>query len=96
MDGLRTMAERISRLGLMNSVPRRRRCDQRGGGWGASSGAIENQQLVLDPDGFGHHRTCAARTGEPEDGRRQMEKQDDQVAHAAIPTSSKNPRMLRN
>jgi hypothetical protein len=51
---------------------------------GTSAGAIENQQLVLDQDGLGHHRTRAARTGEPGDGRHQMEKQDNHVAHAVI------------
>ena len=51
---------------------------------GALAGAIENQQLVLDQDGLGHHRTAAARTGEPGDGRQQMQKQDNQVAHAVI------------
>jgi hypothetical protein len=59
---------------------------------GTSAGAIENQQLVFDQDGLGHHRTRAARTREPGDGRQRMEKQDDQVAHATIVTSSRNPR----
>jgi hypothetical protein len=51
---------------------------------GTSAGAIQNQQLVLDQDGLGHHRTRAARTGEPGDGRQEMEKQDNHVAHAVI------------
>ena len=51
---------------------------------GTSAGAIENQQLVLDQDGLGHHRTRAARTGEPGDGRQEMEKECNQVAHAVI------------
>ena len=50
----------------------------------ASAGAIENQQLVLDQDGLCHHRTGAARTGEPGDGRQEMEQQDNHVAHAVI------------
>jgi hypothetical protein len=37
-----------------------------------------------DQDGLGHHRTRAARTGEPDDGRQEMEKQDNHVAHAVI------------
>jgi hypothetical protein len=51
---------------------------------GTSAGAIENQQLVSDQDGLGHHCTRAARTGEPGDGRQEVEKQDNQVAHAVI------------
>ena len=54
---------------------------------GTSAGAIENQQLVLDQDGLGHERTRAARTGEPGDGCQEMEKQDNQVAHAVIVNS---------
>src|SRR5687767_5066057 len=51
---------------------------------GTSAGAIENQQLVLDQDGLRHHRTRATRTGEPGDGRQEMEKQDNQVGHLTI------------
>jgi hypothetical protein len=43
--------------------------------------AIEDQQLLLDENGLGHHGSGAARAGEPGDRRQQMEKQDGQIAH---------------
>src|SRR6266852_6108217 len=55
-------------------------------------GAIEDQQLLLDENGFGYDSTHAAGTGESGDGRQQMEKQDGQIAHGTILTSSRNPR----
>ena len=48
---------------------------------GTSARAIQNQQLVLDEDGLSHDCTRAARTGEPGDGRQEVEQQDNQVAH---------------
>ena len=45
-------------------------------------GAIEDQQLLLHEQGFGYDSTHAAGTGEPGDGRRQMQKQDGQIAHS--------------
>ena len=64
---------------------------------GTSPGAIENQQLLLDEHGFGHHGTRAAGTGEPGDGRQQMEKQDGQVAHGTISNNlARAQEMLRN
>jgi hypothetical protein len=48
---------------------------------GTSPGAIQNKQLVLDEDGLGHDRARAAWTGEPGDGRHQVEQQDNQIAH---------------
>jgi hypothetical protein len=48
------------------------------------SGPIEDQQLLLDKDGFSHHATGAAGTGEPSHGRQQMQKQDGQIAHRTI------------
>ena len=36
---------------------------------GTSPGAIENQQLLLDEYGLGHHGTRPAQTGEPGDSR---------------------------
>jgi len=47
---------------------------------------------VLDQDELGHHRTRSAGAGEPGDGRQEVEKQDDEVTHATIVTSWKNPR----
>jgi hypothetical protein len=43
--------------------------------------AIQNQQLVLDEDGLGHHRPRAAWTREPGERRHKVEHQDDQIAH---------------
>ena len=48
------------------------------------SRSIEDQQLVLDEHGFGHHRAGAAGTGEPGNGRQQMQEQDGQIAHRRI------------
>ena len=42
--------------------------------------AIEDQQLLLDENGLGHHGSGAAGAGEPRDRRQQMEKQDGQIA----------------
>ena len=54
-------------------------------------GPIEDQQLLLDEQGLGHHGTRAARTGEPSDCRQEVEKEDDQLAHGTIVTSERNP-----
>jgi hypothetical protein len=48
---------------------------------------------VFDENGFGHHRAHASRAGELTHGRQDVEKQDDQVAHATIvkkPAKSKS------
>jgi hypothetical protein len=50
------------------------------------SGPDEDQQLVLDEDGFRDHGTDAARTGQPNDRRQQMQNKNGQVAHTAHPT----------
>jgi hypothetical protein len=42
--------------------------------------------LLLDEHGFGHDGTRAARTRESGEGRKQMQKQDSQVAHGTILT----------
>jgi len=55
-------------------------------------GTIENQQLVLDEDGFGHHGTGAAGTGKSGDRRQQMQNKDSQVAHATILANPRNRR----
>ena len=44
-------------------------------------GWLEDEQLLLDEDGFGHHRTGAAGTGHPGERRQQMDKKDGQIAH---------------
>ena len=43
--------------------------------------AIEDQQLLLDENGLGHHGSGAAGAGERGDRRQQIEKQDGQIAH---------------
>jgi hypothetical protein len=58
---------------------------------GTSPGAIENQQLLLDEYGLGHHGTRPARTGEPGDSRQEADNQDSQVTHRTIVTSERNP-----
>jgi hypothetical protein len=42
---------------------------------------VEDEQLLLDEDGFGHDRAGAAGTDESGERRQQMEKEDDQIAH---------------
>ena len=59
---------------------------------GPLAGAIEDQQLLLDENGLGHHGSGAARAGEPGDRRQQMEKQDSPIAHA--PHRNKPPESL--
>jgi hypothetical protein len=53
-------------------------------------GTIEDHQLVLDEDGFSHHGTRAAGTGESDDRRQEMKKQDGQVAHGTSLPRSRN------
>jgi len=45
---------------------------------------IENQQLLLEEDGFGDPRTSAAGTSKTGDCRQQMEEDEGQVAHPTI------------
>jgi len=45
------------------------------------SRTIQDQELLLDEHGFGHDRTDAPGTGEPGDGRQQMENEDSEMAH---------------
>ena len=60
------------------------------------SRTIEDQQLVLDEHGFGHHRAGAAGTGESGNGRQQMQKQDGQIAHRRMLSRPTRQRMLAN
>jgi len=57
---------------------------------GPSPGAIQNQQLLLDEYGLGHQGTRPAWTGEPGNGRQDVEHQDGQVAHGTMLTSWRN------
>ena len=76
------MADRTSRPGRMSSVhtPATRRSARRRLGERFPR-AIEDQQLLLDENGLGHHGPGTAGAGEPGDRRHQMKKQDGQVAH---------------
>jgi hypothetical protein len=56
------------------------------------SGTIEDQQLVLDEHGFGHHGTRAAGTDEPGDCRQQMQKKHGEIAHRTILARSRHAR----
>ena len=61
------------------------------------AGPIEDQQLVLNKDGFRHHGTRAAGIGQPGNRRQQMQKKDGQIAHRAILARSRHAReMLTN
>ena len=51
---------------------------------------IEDQQLVLDEQGLGHHGTRATGTDEPDDCRQQMQKQDGEIAHRTILARSRH------
>jgi hypothetical protein len=42
---------------------------------------MEDQQLLLDEQGFGDHGTRATRTSQSGDGREQMQKKIGQIAH---------------
>ena len=59
---------------------------------GPFPGAIEDQQLLLDENGLGHHGSGAARAGEPGDRRQQMENRTARSRMAPIVTSWRNPR----
>ena len=47
-------------------------------------GPIEDQQLLLEEDGFGDHLTGAAGTGKSGDCREQVNNEDGQLAHCTI------------
>jgi hypothetical protein len=75
----------------------RRPRDRRDGDWGTVSGPIEDQQLVLNTDGFRHHGTRAAGAGKSGDRRQQMQMEDGQIAHRAIVARSRRAHdMLTN
>ena len=42
---------------------------------------IQDQELSLDQNGLGDHRTDAARTQESGDGRDEMDEKDREIAH---------------
>jgi hypothetical protein len=57
-----------------------------GGPW---SGTIEEQQLVLDENGLGHHGTRADGPGQSGDHRHQMQKKDGEIANRTIVSTSR-------
>jgi hypothetical protein len=61
---------------------------------GPFSGPIEDQQLVLHKNGFRHHGTRAAGTGQPGNRRQQMQKKDGPIAHRAILARSRHAREM--
>jgi len=48
-----------------------------------AAGAIHDQKLVFDQDGFRNDRTQSSRLGDPENGRDEMDKENSQIVHAA-------------
>ena len=62
--------------------------------WRAFTGAIENQQLMLDQERFGHDRPQTAGTHEPSQGGNQVNQQNDQVAHRDILATTPRIRKL--
>ena len=45
---------------------------------------IENQELLLDENGLGDHRTDAARTQESGERSDDMDEKEDEIAHLSI------------
>jgi hypothetical protein len=45
---------------------------------------IEDQELLLDENGFGDYRTDAARTQESGTSSDDMDEKDDEIAHLSI------------
>jgi hypothetical protein len=58
----------------MSSVHTPATTRSRDGSGGMSPEAIEDQQLLLDEHGLGHHFTRAARPVEPDDSRQEVQK----------------------
>ena len=53
---------------------------------------IEDQELLLDENGLGDHRTDAARTQESGKSSDGMNEKDDELAHLSILARTANPR----
>ena len=75
MDGLKTIAERINRLGRIKTAhrPATTRSEERKLG-DRFSRTVEEQQLVLDEHRFGDYRAGTVGTSESGNGRQQMQK----------------------
>jgi hypothetical protein len=57
-------------------------------------GEAQDQHLLLDEHGFGHHGPGAAGTGEAGDCRQQMQKKDGQIAHRTMLPSWRHRRRM--
>jgi hypothetical protein len=56
-------------------------------------GAIEDQQLLLEKQRFGHDAGYAACTGEAGDGRHEVKNEDGQIAHrTSVNNVAKSPK----
>ena len=51
-------------------------------------GPIEDQELLLDENGFSDDRTDAARTQEPNERSDDMDEKDGEIAHLTHPSKS--------
>jgi len=53
---------------------------------------MEDQELLLDENGLGDHRTEAARPPESGKSSHDMDEKDDEIAHLSILARTANPR----
>ena len=56
------------------------------------SGAIEDQELLLDEHRLGNYRTNAAGTGDSSNGRDEMDEKDDEIPHLRMLAKLENAR----
>jgi hypothetical protein len=57
-------------------------------------GAIENQELLLNQNGLGDHRTDAARPQEPGNRNHDVDEKDDEIAHSVTLQERLNPAIV--
>ena len=95
-----TIADRMTRAGRacnpsarVDTMPLRRSAIESSEVWRALTGAIQNQELLLDQERLGDHGASAAGAHQPSQGGDQVNQQDDQVAHRDILATS--PRITR-
>ena len=55
-------------------------------------GTIEDQELLLDKNGLGDHRTDVTRTQESGKSSHDMDEKDDEIAHLSILAITAKPR----
>ena len=91
MEGFKTMAERSTRAGRMNSV-RKPAMILRGTQVGCTlAPAIEDQQLMSDQHGFGDNGTESTRPGKSGQGDDQMNEYDSEVVIPAMVSTPQKP-----